>query len=134
MRSSGRRPVLSTPISSAGLQEKKEILFVSHDANRAGAQLFLYNVMTHLQDNGYGVVLLLVNDWGSFREAFESRFVTYSLSRPAVSRWKHLLGNPPGVLETIRAKHSIGLVYVNTIASVSLLEDLKSYWQVPLIT
>lgn len=134
MRSSGKQPVLSTPIFSAGLQEKKEILFVSHDANRAGAQIFLYNVMAYLQDNGYGVVLLLVNDWGSFREAFESRFVTYSLSRPAVSRWNRFLGDPPTVLETIKAKHRIGLVYVNTIAAVQLLEGLKATWRVPLVT
>ncbi len=116
------------------MQEKKEILFVSHDANRAGAQIFLYNVMAYLQENGYGVVLLLVNNWGTFREEFESRFVTYSLSRPAVSRWSRLLGEPPGVLETIRAKHRIGLVYVNTIAAVHLLEELKTTWSVPLVT
>lgn len=116
------------------MQEKKEILFVSHDGNRAGAQIFLYNVMVYLQDNGYGVVLLLVNNWGTLREEFESRFVTYSLSRPAVSRWSRLLGEPPGVLETIRAKHQIGLVYVNTIAGVHLLEELKATWPVPLIT
>lgn len=139
MRSSGKQPVLSTPISSDGLQEKKEILFVSHDANRAGAQIFLYNVMAYLQDNGYSVVLLLVNDWGNLRETFESRFVTYSMSRsavsrPAISRWSRLLRNPPTVLETIKAKHQIGLVYVNTIAAVHLLESLKSTWQVPLVT
>lgn len=109
-------------------------MFVSHDANRAGAQIFLYNVMVYLQDNGYGVVLLLVNNWGTLREEFESRFVTYSLSHPAVSRWSRLLGEPPGVLETIRAKHQIGLVYVNTIAGVHLLEELKATWPVPLIT
>lgn len=113
---------------------KKEILFVSHDANRAGAQIFLYNVMAYLQDNGYGVVLLLVNDWGTFRETFESRFVTYSLNRPQVSRWNRLLGEQPTVLEEIKSKHSVGLVYVNTIASVHLLEELKATWPVPLVT
>lgn len=117
------------------MQKKKEILFVSHDANRAGAQIFLYNVMAYLQDNGYAVVLLLINDWGSFREVFESRFVTYSLQPPVVSRWKSLLGNrPPDVLEEIRTKHDIGLLYVNTIASVHLLENLKATWPVPLVT
>lgn len=109
-------------------------MFVSHDANRAGAQIFLYNIMAYLQDNGYGVVLLLVNDWGTFREEFESRFTTYSLNRPEMSRWRRLLEHPPTVLETIRARHRIGLVYVNTIAGVHLLSDLKATWQVPLIT
>jgi len=109
-------------------------LFVSHDANRAGAQIFLYNVMAYLQDNGYSVVLLLVNDWGSFRPELESRFTTYSLQPAPVSRWSRLLGEPPSVLETIRAKHRIGLVYVNTIASVHLLEGLKATWPVPLVT
>lgn len=109
-------------------------MFVSHDANRAGAQIFLYNVMAYLQDNGYAVVLLLVNDWGTFREAFESRFVTYSLNRPVVSRWSRLLGDRPGVLEEIKTKHEIGLVYVNTIAGVHLLESLKATWPVPLVT
>lgn len=116
------------------LQKKKEILFVSHDANRAGAQLFLYNVMAYLQDNGYGVVLLLVNEWGSFRKEFEDRFVTYSLNRPPASRWSRLVGNRESVLETVRQNHAIGLVYVNTIAAVHLLPELKNTWPVPLIT
>ena len=114
------------------MQHKNEILFVSHDANRAGAQIFLYNVMKYLQEQGYGLVLLLANDWGSMRQDFEQHFTTYSMQGPARRGW---LGSTPETgIKAIRKRHSIGLIYVNTIASVHLLEELKQTWHVPLIT
>jgi glycosyltransferase involved in cell wall biosynthesis len=105
------------------------ILFVSHDANRAGAQLFLYNVMLHLQQQGHGVVLLLINEWGSFREEMEAAFPTYRLQAS--------YGGPlfkKTVWQEIKAKHAIDFVYVNTIASVHLLPEIKKQWNVPVLT
>lgn len=104
------------------------ILFVSHDANRAGAQIFLHNVMQHLQKQGHDVVLLLVNEWGSFRQEMETAYPTYTLK-----------GTYGGALfkktvwEAIKKKHAIDFIYVNTIASVHLLPELKKQWDVPVL-
>ncbi|MFT7482585.1 MAG: hypothetical protein ACI8WW_001523, partial [Oceanospirillaceae bacterium] len=38
----------------------KHFLFVSHDANRAGAQLFLLNLMVYLKQQGHELSLLLL--------------------------------------------------------------------------
>lgn len=104
------------------------ILFVSHDANRAGAQIFLYNVMQHLKKQGHEAVLLLVNEWGSFSEEMVSAFPTYTVQGH--------YGGPlfkKTVWETIKKKHKIDFIYVNTIASVHLLPELKQNWNVPVL-
>jgi glycosyltransferase involved in cell wall biosynthesis len=111
---------------------KKNILFVSHDANRAGAQIFLYNMMSFLQDRGYGVTLLLIHDWGSFKGEFESKFKTYSLQQKPMRRWERMFHTP--ALEEIKKKEQVDLLYVNTIASVHVIPELKKYWNVPVIS
>ncbi len=116
------------------MPKQKEILFVSHDANRAGAQIFLYNIMEHLQSNGYKVVLLLVNEWGSFREEMENKFQTYSLVSPPKSALDRFLKANNSTIDTIKTRHNIDLIYVNTIASVHLLEELKTTIGAPVIT
>lgn len=116
------------------MPRQKEILFVSHDANRAGAQIFLYNIMEHLQDNGHKVVLLLVNEWGSFREEMESKFQTYSMVNPPKSALDRFLKANNSTIDTIKTRHNIELIYVNTIASVHLLEELKTTIGAPVIT
>ena len=37
-----------------------KILFISHDANRAGAQLFLLSIMRYLKQKGVEMQLLLL--------------------------------------------------------------------------
>lgn len=116
------------------MPRQKEILFVSHDANRAGAQIFLYNVMNFLQDRGYKIVLLLVNDWGTFRNELETKFQTYSLSSPPKSALDRFLKSNNTTIDIIKSRHNIDLIYVNTIASVHLLETLKTTIGAPVIT
>lgn len=113
------------------MSAKKEILFVSHDANRAGAQIFLYNVMESLQQNGYSVILLLVNDWGSFKTELTSKFLTYSLNQNPT---KGFFTKKTSTLDFIKKNHSIDLIYVNTIASVHILPELKDVFQKPIVT
>lgn len=112
----------------------KEILFISHDANRAGAQIFLYNAMSFLKTRGYKIVLLLVNEWGSFREELETDFVTYSMVAKPKTTLDRFFKSNTTVFEHIKAKHSIDLIYANTIASVHILEELKTTFGAPVIT
>jgi glycosyltransferase involved in cell wall biosynthesis len=116
------------------LSKLKKILFVSHDANRAGAQLFLLSVMKHFKAKGYEVILLIINDWGNLKGELESQFEVYFLNQTAKPKKKSFFGSKKTALEIIQNKHQIDLIYLNTIASVELLPRLNSLFSAPIIS
>lgn len=116
------------------MSDKKEILFVSHDANRAGAQIFLYNIMEYLQQNGYKVVLLIINDWGNFKDEFEEKFETYYYKKPPRTALDKIFSSNNSTLSIIKSRFDIDLIYANTIASVHIIEELKTVFGTPLVT
>jgi glycosyltransferase involved in cell wall biosynthesis len=117
------------------LKKNKNILFVSHDGNRAGAQIFLCNVMLYLKNNGYNIVLLIINDWGSFRAELEQKFETYYLNKiQNDNKVKSYFSKKENVLNEIDKKHNFDLIYANTIASVEILEKLDFTFNKPIIT
>ena len=116
--------------------KRPNILFVSHDVNRAGAQLFLLNVMNDLKSKGYGVVLLAIDVWGTLKSEFETNFPTFYLNKPEhnnnwsiLKRKKH-----QNAIDELASKFQFDLIYVNTIASVGILEKLKTTFAKPLIS
>ncbi len=116
------------------MSKLKKILFVSHDVNRAGAQLFLLSIMKHFMANGLEVVLLAINDWGSLKAELETLVEVHYLNQEAVSKKKLLFGSKKTALEIIKNKHKVDLIYVNTIASVELLPKLKSIFSAPIVS
>ena len=118
------------------MANSKNILFVSHDANRAGAQLFLLSIMRHLKSQGNNIILLVINDWGNLNETFDNEFITYYLNssiKERTSFLKFTKKNKPS-LKSISENHKIDFIYVNTIASVDLLPELKSTFNKPIVT
>ena len=63
------------------LNKLKKILFVSHDANRAGAQLFLLSIMKYFKASGTEVILLVINDWGNLKSELESQFEVHYVNQ-----------------------------------------------------
>ena len=120
------------------MEAKKNILFISHDGNRAGAQIFLFNIMRFFKSENYGVVLLILNNWGSLREEFETNFDTYYFdsenSASKIKKIKELLGTKSNLLQEINKKYNIDLIYANTIASVGILEEVKTIFNKPIIS
>lgn len=120
------------------MESKKNILFISHDGNRAGAQIFLFNIMRFFKREKYGVVLLILNNWGSLREEFETNFDTFYLDseKPGskIKKIKELLGTKKNLLQEIKRKYKIDLIYANTIASVDILEEVKTIFNKPIIS
>lgn len=112
----------------------KKILFVSHDANRAGAQLFLLSIMKYFKATGKEVILLVINDWGNLKTELESQFEVHYLNRDTKPKKKSLFGGEKTVFETIQDRHQIDLIYLNTIASVGLLPKLASLFSAPIIS
>lgn len=114
------------------LDKKKNILFVSHDGNRAGAQIFLFNIAQYFKKSNYKVAFLFINDWGSMQKEFDKNFKTYYLNRKK-SAIKSLF-NSKTVLENISIDLNPDVIYANTIASLDQLEKLKTHFKKPIIS
>ena len=114
------------------MSKSKNILFVSHDGNRAGAQIFIFNICNYLKKNGYNVVILIKNDWGSMRHEFEKNFETHFLNRKK-GKLKALFIQKT-TLENLQKKYIFDLIYANTIACVDMLPTLKSTFEAPIIS
>ncbi|RFS13615.1 glycosyltransferase family 4 protein [Emticicia sp. C21] len=125
-----------------------KILFISHDANRAGAQIFLLNIMQYFQKKQVPMHLLLLSD-GVLEKDFE-QICTVSKypNEPAnislnfqdkVLKKFGLKDNTPTqkAKEELKAKllsENFDCIYTNTIATAWIMPELLSYLKVPLIT
>ncbi|RIV27221.1 glycosyltransferase [Fibrisoma montanum] len=118
-----------------------KVLFIGHDANRAGAQYLLLHLLTYLKQTGVQTALLLAGD-GPLRSEYERvttvydgfvhpqnpslgsrilrRLQTGNRSKPASS----VTVLPAGLLDTLRAQQ-FDLIFSNTIANGSLLRTLQ---------
>jgi glycosyltransferase involved in cell wall biosynthesis len=115
---------------------KKNILFIGHDANRAGAQLFLLDVIKSLKSKGYGVQLLLLAKWGPLLDSFESICEVLEYPKIQVVKFKIIRSNPQKSISTFFANNYalVDLIYANTIASSTITSIAKKILNVPLIS
>ncbi len=107
------------------------LLFVSHDANRAGAQLFLLNIMNYFHEQGHNLHLLLLGS-GPLEHDFEaiSNVIRVKSSLTNGGWFTKLRKETLEKQLQILKKLPIQLVYVNTIACASVVEQLKQTgWQ-----
>ncbi|WP_341225626.1 glycosyltransferase family 4 protein [uncultured Arcticibacterium sp.] len=124
------------------MASKPNILFVSHDANRAGAQLFLLNIMKDFKAAGYGVQLLFLLKWGPLLSEFEE--VCEVKESPKQSKKKSKIlskliktDSKKDFKEFIKEGYSsekIDFIYANTIATACSATQIKEVLQVPLIS
>ncbi|MFD2521289.1 glycosyltransferase family 4 protein [Emticicia soli] len=125
-----------------------KILFISHDANRAGAQIFLLNIMQYFQQKKMSMHLLLLGG-GSLEKDFEqicpvSKYpnepanTTLSLQDKVLKKLKLKDSNPnQAAKEALKAKlqsENFDCIYTNTIATAWVMPELLSYLKAPLIT
>lgn len=114
----------------------KHFLFISHDANRAGAQLFLLNLMVYLKHQGYELSLLLMGG-GSLEKDFADIATVHHYSYEKPARYVKIFGSGQNKNEQLYfelRQSNISLAYVNTIASAGVVEELKSALQIPIIS
>ncbi len=120
------------------LSRKPTILFIGHDANRAGAQLFLLSIMRYFRKEGFGTRLLLIHPWGALREEFAAEFEVYvyhdnqDIAGGRMPVW--LKGKKKNNALDLLARHKIDLVYANTIASAGILEEVHRKIGKPVIS
>lgn len=123
---------LSTQIFE--LKNIKKILFVSHDVNRAGAQLFILSIMKYFKQKDIEIVLLAIKDWGTLKDEFCELFPVYFLNNSSVKKKKSFFGKHQNSIEEIKKYHAIDLIYLNTIASVDFLPELSKAFGVPIVS
>lgn len=121
-----------------------KILFISHDANRAGAQLFLLNMMKYLQQKGFSMHLLLL-DGGVLEKQFNEicqvslypnqKNKNNSIYKKTISK---LVGNKSKFEENKDLifndllNEKFDLIYANTIATAWILPELTSILNCPI--
>lgn len=119
----------------------KRILFISHDANRAGGQIVLLQLLHQLKQYNLNMQLLLCSD-GPLEEEFRNILPTTRLPRvddihftPIIGTIFTFLGINQWVKQRIFAKRwrqfktqlisaDIGLIFANTIASAAVFRQL----------
>ena len=127
----------------------KTILFVSHDANRAGAQIVLLQIMKQLKQRGVSMHLLL-GGGGALEAEFEALVPIIKLPQTPTYFFGNKVDN---VLKFFRilafvqkktaekqatdfkraiADAQIDLIFLNTVAASTLFEHIK-YLQKPVI-
>lgn len=117
--------------------EKKKILFISHEATRTGAPIFLRNFLLWLKKNSGLSFLIMLKDGGELIPEFSSIAPTYIfnydnkskhlshflLYHPLIRKYVYRLYHSY-LLNLIR-KEKIGLIYSNTIANGEVLHFLS---------
>jgi glycosyltransferase involved in cell wall biosynthesis len=124
------------------------ILAVGHDASRAGAQVALLHLARWLAESGRVDPLVLLRRDGVMRPEYEQAVPTFVAGiaggestergtegslRSRVTAW---LGRPstgPRAIPRRLAGAPIRLIYVNSVASLDLLEPLRAAWPVPVL-
>jgi glycosyltransferase involved in cell wall biosynthesis len=120
----------------------KKILFISHDANRAGGQIVLLQLLRQLKQQNLPMHLLLCSD-GALEEEFREILPTTRLPRlgdvyfsPLVSKILRLIG-VENLLKTkvlnkrwtrFREEMTVqgfGLIFINTIGSAAAYRELS---------
>jgi len=119
----------------------KKNLFISHDANRAGGQIVLLQLLRQLKQQGLPMHLLLCSD-GPLEEEFREVVPTTRLPRlgdvhfsPLVTKVLRLVGWEERIKHRVLAKRwaqfraemeaqSFGLIFANTIAAAAAYRHL----------
>jgi len=123
-----------------------KILFVSHDANRAGAQLFLLNIMPSLRSKGidFSILLLdggiLINDWQKickvylFPKNFDGSKNPYRKAYHKLIKTNDSFQMKRNVLFDELKKENFDFIYANTIATSTWIQEIVQQLHIPLIT
>jgi glycosyltransferase involved in cell wall biosynthesis len=119
----------------------KKILFISHDANRAGGQIVLLQLLQHLKQRGVSMHLLLCSD-GPLEDDFRALLPTTRLPRLGdvylngfLSQFLKILGFENYLKQRILERRwqkfrdymmaqDFGLIFVNTIGSAATYHQL----------
>lgn len=120
----------------------KSILFISHDSNRAGAQILLLDAMKYLKNKGHQIHLLVLNN--SYGDVFDNYLEEFSVlqlpSFESTSGFKGIFlrkSKEQAQQEFITQNYQdkgIDLIYANTIAVSHIAPKIKKWLSLPLVS
>lgn len=118
------------------MEQSIKILFISHDAYRAGAQLLLLNLIKWIRNNRRDFEMaLLLKDGGNLESEFSKLLPVYKWpgnNPEQTSSFKLFKTSPKNQLLNTFRKESYDLIYSNTIMNGDILEELAAL-NVPVI-
>lgn len=127
----------------------KTILFVSHDANRAGAQIVLLQLVRQLRQQQVPMCLLLCGD-GPLEAEFRAEIEVLKLPKPKINFFENQLDrllsavgilprliqndfqNQVNAFENQLKKRDIGAIFLNTIATATYYPRIE-FLKVPVM-
>jgi glycosyltransferase involved in cell wall biosynthesis len=117
----------------------KKILFVTHDTNRAGAQLFLLNIMKDFLASNYEISLLCLIKHGSLLPEFENLCDVKVIPKIKSTRLASIFkkDHKKQIIDFIESNYlnqGFDLIYANTIAISSIAPLLKQVLKIEMIT
>jgi glycosyltransferase involved in cell wall biosynthesis len=89
-----------------------------------------------LKHDGYNLVFLSIDRWGSMKVDFEENFETYycNIDNNSKKGIKSIFSKTESPLENIKKKYKIDFIYANTIACMHLLPILKTKFNCKIIS
>jgi glycosyltransferase involved in cell wall biosynthesis len=124
------------------MPKKQNILFISHDANRAGGQIMLLDFIKYFSEKGFQNTVLLL-DGGVLEEEFDkyAKVLKYpktpirhfSIKERIKSKFTWGQKDEKKELFEYLSKKNLGLIYTNTIATAWVLPEL-SFLNLPIIS
>lgn len=126
------------------MSREPAILFVGHDAYRAGAQIALLRLLQWLRSRLPARPIVLLKRGGNLLDEYRAIAPTYLLPAPDSSRsvsqyarvlTRHILrmGSSRPRVPSALARIPVGLIYVNSVASLDMLPVLRTIWRCPVI-
>jgi glycosyltransferase involved in cell wall biosynthesis len=111
-----------------------KILFISHDADRAGAQLLLLNFLKWLNKSSLEIEFeILFNKGGELKEEFE-KIAIANIWKKNSRKSKNPLNRLKNFIQILNYKRkNFDLIYSNTIINGNILNDLQNL-SIPIIT
>ncbi|MGA7952697.1 MAG: glycosyltransferase family 4 protein [Gloeobacterales cyanobacterium] len=117
----------------------KKILFISHDASRTGAPIVFLNFLRWFKENTDIPFKILLRNGGPLEGDFTNLAPTMIFNEDCQTRSQRILRglgrwHPEGQLRKFLSTDAIGLIYSNTITNHTVLSQISSFLQCPVIS
>lgn len=111
------QPVPLYPLPALPKDDRKKVLFISHDATRTGAPIIFLHFLRWFKQHGQIPFLILLRNGGELESEFQEIAPTINL--------EHFVAHSDELVDYLMEQH-IGLIYSNTMANGRVLELLST--------
>jgi glycosyltransferase involved in cell wall biosynthesis len=114
--------------------ERRTVLFVGHDAFRAGAQIALLHLARWFSTRGDCDVIIALKRPGELLAEFRAVAPTYVIgTNDHQHGWRPWHGWRAQSVWNRLGRHRIDMVYLNTVAALDVVADVRKRWSCPIV-